>query len=347
MIAPLHQCAQGTDNYVVWEIKMIDILTDLDLIDYVEGTTMTPTNTEKVVKTKTWKTKDGKTLSAIQLHIGTWLGISEFGNSFVPAGAAESAINSAIISAFEHLEALLSTGAAKHPCTFSDECHFCAPPAALALALTNSAPAIPNAITTNKAPEPVSCPAASALVTSASNPQLQLLFGLGVVQVVLEALQVAQAEVTPEKFADALMSSKLSYFPLTPPRLQFFPFETEPIEQAGYLDGLQLCLTFCDGLHPSLMDGIDSMAEGHPDDEHISIQYKVACSPLKLPPPCLLWLPHEQVQLFPFYPIHVAPLCSLSQGVPMLMPLDSNLLPTCCVNAVERQVTLPATVLKD
>ncbi|KNZ75082.1 hypothetical protein J132_04731 [Termitomyces sp. J132] len=48
------------------------------------------------------------------------------------------------------------------------------------------------------------------------------------------------------------------------------------VEQAGYLDGLQLCLTFHDGLHPSLRNGIDSMAEGCPDDEQVNTWYKVA-----------------------------------------------------------------------
>ncbi|KAG5331651.1 hypothetical protein C0989_007728 [Termitomyces sp. Mn162] len=48
------------------------------------------------------------------------------------------------------------------------------------------------------------------------------------------------------------------------------------VEQAGYPDGSQLCLTFHDGLHPSLRDHIDSMAEGCPDDEHVDTWYKVA-----------------------------------------------------------------------
>ncbi|KAG5725628.1 hypothetical protein E4T56_gene1760 [Termitomyces sp. T112] len=44
-----------------------------------------------------------------------------------------------------------------------------APPAALAPAPTDSAPVIPSAPIANKAPEPISCPATSALVTSTSN----------------------------------------------------------------------------------------------------------------------------------------------------------------------------------
>ncbi|KAG6862731.1 hypothetical protein C0993_001786, partial [Termitomyces sp. T159_Od127] len=48
------------------------------------------------------------------------------------------------------------------------------------------------------------------------------------------------------------------------------------VEQAAYPDGLQLCLTFRDGLHPALMERIDNLAEGHPDDEQIASWYKVA-----------------------------------------------------------------------
>ncbi|KAG6881954.1 hypothetical protein C0995_011784 [Termitomyces sp. Mi166 len=37
-------------------------------------------------------------------------------------------------------------------------------------------------------------------------------------------------------------------------------------EQAGYLDGLQLCLTFYEGLHPTLMKCINNLVEGHPNN---------------------------------------------------------------------------------
>ncbi|KAG6884236.1 hypothetical protein C0995_010675, partial [Termitomyces sp. Mi166 len=37
-------------------------------------------------------------------------------------------------------------------------------------------------------------------------------------------------------------------------------------EQAGCQDGLQLCLTFYEGLHPTLMEHIDNLAEGCPDN---------------------------------------------------------------------------------
>ncbi|KAG6869559.1 hypothetical protein C0995_002243, partial [Termitomyces sp. Mi166 len=46
-------------------------------------------------------------------------------------------------------------------------------------------------------------------------------------------------------------------------------------EQADYLDGLQLCLTFCEGLHPTLMEHINNLVEGHSNNS-IATWYKVA-----------------------------------------------------------------------
>ncbi|KAG5334852.1 hypothetical protein C0989_002766 [Termitomyces sp. Mn162] len=68
------------------------------------------------------------------------------------------------------------------------------------------------------------------------------------------------------------------FFPLDPAKTAALSLQdqTQYVEQAGYPDGLQLCLTFHNGLHSSLMDHIDSMAEGHPDDEHVNTWYKVA-----------------------------------------------------------------------
>ncbi|KAG6899759.1 hypothetical protein C0995_005000 [Termitomyces sp. Mi166 len=37
-------------------------------------------------------------------------------------------------------------------------------------------------------------------------------------------------------------------------------------EQAGYLDGFQLCFTFHESLHPTLMEHINNLAEGHPNN---------------------------------------------------------------------------------
>ncbi|KAG5733790.1 hypothetical protein E4T56_gene8161 [Termitomyces sp. T112] len=48
------------------------------------------------------------------------------------------------------------------------------------------------------------------------------------------------------------------------------------VEQAAYPNGLQLCLTFWDGLHLTLVECIDNLAEGHPNDEKIVSWYKVA-----------------------------------------------------------------------
>ncbi|KAG6863290.1 hypothetical protein C0993_012187 [Termitomyces sp. T159_Od127] len=42
------------------------------------------------------------------------------------------------------------------------------------------------------------------------------------------------------------------------------------VEQAAYPDGLQLCLMFRDGLHTALMEHINNLAKGCPDDERIA-----------------------------------------------------------------------------
>ncbi|KAG5329294.1 hypothetical protein C0989_010003 [Termitomyces sp. Mn162] len=107
------------------------------------------------------------------------------------------------------------------------------------------------------------------------------------------------------------------------------------IKQAGYSDGLQLCLTFWEGLHPSLMDYIDNMAEGHPDDEHVDTWYKVAREQWQLmelkhecmqhPPVTFCSLTAPRVGVNPSIPSHVAlfhalpaaPPCPLPQGVPI------------------------------
>ncbi|KAG6899634.1 hypothetical protein C0993_008447 [Termitomyces sp. T159_Od127] len=41
------------------------------------------------------------------------------------------------------------------------------------------------------------------------------------------------------------------------------------VKQAAYPDSLQLCLTFWNGLHPTLMEHIDNFAEGHSNDEQM------------------------------------------------------------------------------
>ncbi|KAG5349294.1 hypothetical protein C0989_004793, partial [Termitomyces sp. Mn162] len=48
------------------------------------------------------------------------------------------------------------------------------------------------------------------------------------------------------------------------------------VEQATSPNGLQLCLTFWDGLHPVLVEHINNLAEGCPDDKRIVSWYKVA-----------------------------------------------------------------------
>ncbi|KAG5349886.1 hypothetical protein C0989_001393, partial [Termitomyces sp. Mn162] len=42
------------------------------------------------------------------------------------------------------------------------------------------------------------------------------------------------------------------------------------VKQATYPNGLQLCLTFWDGLHSALVECIDNLAEDCPDNEKIA-----------------------------------------------------------------------------
>ncbi|KAG5333600.1 hypothetical protein C0989_005248, partial [Termitomyces sp. Mn162] len=42
------------------------------------------------------------------------------------------------------------------------------------------------------------------------------------------------------------------------------------VKQATYPNGLQLCLTILDGLHPALVECINNLAEGCPDNEKIA-----------------------------------------------------------------------------
>ncbi|KAG6858796.1 hypothetical protein C0995_013844 [Termitomyces sp. Mi166 len=71
-------------------------------------------------------------------------------------------------------------------------------------------------------------------------------------------------------------------------------------EQAGYPDGLQLCLTFCEGLHPTLMECIDNLAEGHPDNS-IATWYKVAHDQWQL-----MELKHELQFTHPLSTVHAS-----------------------------------------
>ena len=46
---------QGAENYAIWKIKMIDILTDQGYIDIVDGSEILPT---VEAEAKIWKKKD-------------------------------------------------------------------------------------------------------------------------------------------------------------------------------------------------------------------------------------------------------------------------------------------------
>src|ERR1700678_2434573 len=56
----------GAENYAVWKIKMIDILTGQDLWEYVDGTTILPTDT---ASQSGWRKKDRLALSMIRLRV--------------------------------------------------------------------------------------------------------------------------------------------------------------------------------------------------------------------------------------------------------------------------------------
>ena len=56
----------GAENYAVWKIKMIDILTGQDLWEYVDGTTILPNDT---ASQSGWRKKDRLALSMIRLRV--------------------------------------------------------------------------------------------------------------------------------------------------------------------------------------------------------------------------------------------------------------------------------------
>ncbi|KAG6865447.1 hypothetical protein C0993_008023, partial [Termitomyces sp. T159_Od127] len=51
---------------------------------------------------------------------------------------------------------------------------------------------------------------------------------------------------------------------------EYINFFQALVEQAAYPDGLQLYLTFWDGLHPTLMEHIDNLTKGRLDNEQIA-----------------------------------------------------------------------------
>src|ERR1700678_4055015 len=56
----------GAENYAVWKIKMIDILTGQDLWKYIDGTTILPNDTASQLG---WRKKDRLVLSMIRLRV--------------------------------------------------------------------------------------------------------------------------------------------------------------------------------------------------------------------------------------------------------------------------------------
>ena len=57
---------QGAENYTVWKIKMMDILTDQGYMDIVDGLETLPTIEAEA---KLWKKRDQAALSIIQLRV--------------------------------------------------------------------------------------------------------------------------------------------------------------------------------------------------------------------------------------------------------------------------------------
>ena len=56
----------GAENYAVWKIKMIDILTGQDLWEYIDGTMTMPRD---LASQSGWRKKDRLALSTIRLRV--------------------------------------------------------------------------------------------------------------------------------------------------------------------------------------------------------------------------------------------------------------------------------------
>ena len=65
---------KGTDNYTVWKIKMMDILTDQGLWEYVDPG-MAPSDTNQK---PAWEKKDRTALSTIRLQVADKLVVYEW-----------------------------------------------------------------------------------------------------------------------------------------------------------------------------------------------------------------------------------------------------------------------------
>ncbi|KAG5337083.1 hypothetical protein C0989_010876 [Termitomyces sp. Mn162] len=93
------------------------------------------------------------------------------------------------------------------------------------------------------------------------------------------------------------------------------------VKQAAYPNSLQLCLTFWDGLHPTLVEHIDNLVEGCPDNEKIALWYKVAWDQWQLIEICRkLHHPHSTLHSAPisnfFHPAPAHPMPALTLAIP-------------------------------
>ncbi|KAG5349469.1 hypothetical protein C0989_003606 [Termitomyces sp. Mn162] len=93
------------------------------------------------------------------------------------------------------------------------------------------------------------------------------------------------------------------------------------VKQAAYSNGLQLCLIFWDVLHPALVECIDNLVEGCPDNEKIASWYKVTWDQWQL---MEIWreLCHPHSMLCPAsitnfcHPIPACPMPALTSAIP-------------------------------
>ncbi|KAG6882983.1 hypothetical protein C0993_008421, partial [Termitomyces sp. T159_Od127] len=102
------------------------------------------------------------------------------------------------------------------------------------------------------------------------------------------------------------------------------------VKQAAYPDGLQLCLTLQDGLHPALMEHSNNLAEGCLDDKQIAFCYKVAQDQWQLmeiqQELCQAHLAHRSTSIVTLWhsaPLHSVPAPALV--IPAPQPLPSGI----------------------
>ncbi|KAG6896523.1 hypothetical protein C0993_008319, partial [Termitomyces sp. T159_Od127] len=112
---------------------------------------------------------------------------------------------------------------------------------------------------------------------------------------------------------------------------EYIDFFWALVEQVAYPDGLQLCLTFQDGLHSALMEHINNLAEGRLDDEQIASWYKVAQDQWQLmeiqPELCWMHTTHCSTPMVTFqHPASLHSVPALALAAPTPQPLSLGIL---------------------